>query len=427
MWKSAKLFTSRGGSLYRSHMTYLWPVLVPSIAHVAKKEHISDDLVFPMATVIVDIVVAYRINVNSQLADPIKEITARAAEYFLTEKHFTNCSAHSNVEEEVDFLNRALLWWCNKHGIVAPGDTGIRVPQLPDETKMVNLIADLNALGAFSASRRVEAQSNFNNAHANFLCAIAKRGSATSQWCTKRTREFSAASGDDMVRLERGMVAEMWGVFSLMGVTDWGALIKFLTQNMIEMGLKDCAQVMRQAANSGHTSGIIIHRAVVGCPDFNWSQIITGQHTRTMRHTDPQFVDHLGDWYRTKMSEVPADTSEDEYARIDNETRAEALRRNTEQLLTRVTVTNKLLTTLKGELMIWRGVMNSLKEDPYLVFSHDHTGLSPQMRNLAYLCWKLCTDVMGDHSLTSYAGFKSGGIQYMREIDNVVADYESRL
>ncbi|CAL8376477.1 unnamed protein product [Gadus morhua 'NCC'] len=70
------------------------------------------------------------------LADPIKEITARAAEYFLTEEHFTNSSAHSNIVEEVDFFNRALLWWCNKNGIVAPGDTGIRVPHLPDETKM---------------------------------------------------------------------------------------------------------------------------------------------------------------------------------------------------------------------------------------------------------------------------------------------------
>ena len=71
--------------------------------------------------------------------------------------------------------------------------------------------------------------------------------------------------------------------------------------------------------------------------------------------------------------------------------------------------------------------MKSLKENPYQVFSHDHTGQSRQMRNLAYLCWKLCTDVMGDHSLTSYAGFKSGGIPYMIEIDKVVADYKSHL
>ncbi|CAL8254844.1 unnamed protein product [Arctogadus glacialis] len=208
---------------------------------------------------------------------------------------------------------------------------------------------------------------------------------------------------------------------------DWGAFIKFLTQPMLEMGLKECVQVMHQAGNSGHTSCVLIHRAVLGRPDFNWAQIMSGTHTRQLRPADPQFEDFTHEWFQNKMAEAPLDLSQEDYARLDTNTRAEALRQNADQLRKNVTVSNKLLTTLKSELTVWRSAMASLKDNPYQVFSQDHTGVAPQMRNLAYLCWKLCTDVMGDHFLTSYAGFKAGGIVYMRGIDTVISEYKSRL
>ncbi|CAL8327430.1 unnamed protein product [Boreogadus saida] len=312
-WKSSTLAvrTGRGGRDLRKTgriAAVLGHIpLVPSILTVAKKDLISEDMVFPIATVIVDMVVAYRVSMNTQLSDPIKEVTARRLNSLLPQEHFQNASAHSNVAEEVAFFNKVLLWWCEKHGVVERAQDAARAPHLDDETKMSDLISDLHALGAFSASRRSEGQANFNNAHANFLCAIAKRGSDTSQWCTKRTRGFVSASGDDLVRLERGMISEMWSVFSMMGVADWGAFIKFLTQSMLEMGLKECTQVMHQAANSGHTSCVLIHRAVLGRPDFNWAQIMSGTHTRQMRPTDPQFEDFNNEWYQNKMAEAPLD------------------------------------------------------------------------------------------------------------------------
>ncbi|CAL8394250.1 unnamed protein product [Boreogadus saida] len=292
---------------------------------------------------------------------------------------------------------------------------------------MPGLIKDMHVLGAFSTSRRIEGQSNFNNAHANFLCAIAKRGMATSQWCYKRTRGFVAASGDDSIRLEKGIISEMWSVFSTMGVQDWGAFIKFLTNAMVKMGLKECSQMMHQAANSGHTSCVLIHRAVMGRPDFNWVQILTGTYFRCMRPTDKEFVDNTGEWYTAQMNAKGGGLTPEEYEELERSTRAEALRLNAEQLKTGIQASSRLLAALMGELTVWRAAMQSLKDDPYQVFSHDHTGVSPQMRNLAYLCWKIGTDVMGDHSLTSYAGFKSGGVLYMKEIDRLVSEYKSRI
>jgi hypothetical protein len=282
-------------------------------------------------------------------------------------------------------------------------------------------VTRLPTLATFSASRQTEGQSNFNNAHANFLCAIAKRGVATSQWCNKRTCGFVAASGDDSIRLEKGIIAEMWSVFSTMGVQDWGAFIKFLTNAMIEMGFKECVQLMHQAANSGHTSCVLIHRAIMGRPDFNWTQIVEGTHFRCMRTTDKEFVDHTGEWYSTQVNTKCVGMNAEQHADLERRTMAEAGRLNADQLRTGIQASSRVLNALMGELAVWRAAMRSLMDNPYQVFSHDHTGVSPQMRNLAYLCWKICTDVMGDHSLTSYAGFNSGGVMYMKEIDSVVS------
>ncbi|CAL8254874.1 unnamed protein product [Arctogadus glacialis] len=119
---------------------------VPSILKAAKKDLISEDMVFPIATVIVDMVVAYRVSMNTQLSDPIKEVTARAAEYFLTQEHFQNASAHSNLDEEIAFFNKVLVWWCAKHGIVERALGAAHAPHLDDKTKMSDLISDLHAL-----------------------------------------------------------------------------------------------------------------------------------------------------------------------------------------------------------------------------------------------------------------------------------------
>ena len=320
MWSSAKLFSGRGGGLFKSHFIYLWDHVPPALTLLVSNSVIPEDMIFPMITVTIDIVITYRISINPFLSDPAKEVTARSVEYFLSKEHFTDASAHLNLTAEIDFFNKALSWWCKKYGFGRADDSGLLVPQLKTEADLADLFRDLHKIGVFTPGRCAEGVSNFHNANCNFLCAIAKRGVASSQWCIKRSRTFVLATGDDYVRLEKGFISEIWSVMSTKGVKEWDKLIAFLIDKMTEMGLGDCAQVMRQAANSGHTTCILINCAIQGRPDFNWEQIITGSQLRLMRTTDVDFVDHTSEWYQETIAERCADKDAGEHPQIHAET-----------------------------------------------------------------------------------------------------------
>lgn len=124
-----------------------------------------------------------------------------------------------------------------------------------------------------------------------------------------------------------------WILIQRLGTINWQPLMRALEEHMITLGMQSCKQIITQAAHSGHSVCLIVAKAAIRRPDFNWIQIMEGKY-------DGQGAE----------------------------------------------ITCQMPSALQAEWKLWgKKEMEELRDNPYGAFSTSHQGIASKIKNLGYL------------------------------------------